>query len=189
MATAALIIAIVALAVSFIALRIAHQAGPSAAAREDDADRRAPPPPPPPPPPVNYTLTGSIRITNECDGRQASIPNQVTVESDLSNAVGNVAVPGSVVVNLAPDPANPAAPVKIGTYTVTAVWPAAAGAPDHWTRPNVLDRAGGSPVCKIINGCPVNRVCIDMATATRTIPFVNPATNHDIRVDCGCTDP
>ncbi|WP_421723417.1 hypothetical protein [Bauldia sp.] len=176
MAPFSLLVSLTALTVSLIALRAAHRAG----------GRRAPPPPPPP---VNYTLTGSIRITNECDGRQASIPARVTVESELSNRAGNVTVPGSTRVNLAPDPANPNGPVKIGTYTITAAWPAAAGAPAHWTRPDVLERARGRTVCAAINSCPTPRICIDLATGTRTIAFVNPATNHDIRVDCGCTDP
>jgi len=175
MTTLTLLIALVALVIALAAIRIAQRGGGGGGLA-------------PPPPPVAYTITGKIKVTNDCDGRQASIPAQVTIESDLSNAAGNVKVPGSTTVNLGPDPADPNGPVKIGTYTITAQWPNAAGQPAHWTRPDVLDRPGGRPVCAAIP-CPNPRICRDMATGTRTVPFVNPATGHDIRVDCSCTAP
>ena len=138
------------------------------------------------PPLSRYTLTGSIRITNDCDGQQASIPAQVTIETRLSNAGGSIEVGGNTSVNLAPDPADPNAPAKIGTYTVTVSWPDGQGKPQHWIRPKILDRPGGRPVCETI-GCPVGGTCYDGATGARTIPFSDPATSHDIRVSCTCS--
>ena len=58
-------------------------------------------------------------MTNDCDGQLASIPNRVTIETELSNQNGTIAVPGRATINLAPDPANPNNPIKIGTYTIT----------------------------------------------------------------------
>jgi hypothetical protein len=174
MTTLSLFIAIIALITSLIAIWMAKRAGGGGVMRA--------------PPPVNFTITGNIKIINDCDGQQASIPARVTIETDLSNAAGNVKVPGSATINVGPDPADPNGPVKIGTYTITALWPNAAGQPAHWTRPDVLDQPNGRPVCQTIS-CPNPRVCRDMATGTRTVPFVNPITNHDIRVNCSCTDP
>ncbi|MEP0324021.1 hypothetical protein [Bauldia litoralis] len=179
MATLALLVALVALAASLIAIRMAMNAGGGQPMRA----------PPPPPPPINYTLSGSIRITNECDGQQASIPGRVTISSDLSNAAGTIKVPGSTTVNLAPDPADPTGPVKIGTYTITVGWAAGIAAPAHWTRPAVIDPATGNPICNGIPGCVAPQACRDQATATRTVPFVNPVTTHDIRVACACGNP
>ena len=172
MSTLSLLISLVALVISVVAIVMANRAGAGGLFRA-------------PPPPANTTLTGSIRITNDCDGQQASIPARVTVTSDLENAAGNVAVPGSTTVNLAPDPANPAAPVKIGTYTITVPWANAGGAAHHWTRPDVLDRPNSRPVCATIS-CSDSLVCRDGATATRTIAVAGASTTHDIRVDCAC---
>lgn len=186
MSTLSLLIALVALVVAVLAFRMASRAMDEGAMA---AARGAPGPGPAPgPAPANYTIKGNFKITNDCDGQQASIPAQAKIDSDLSNAAGNIKVPGTTTINLAPDPANPAGPVKIGSYTITVVWPAAAGAPAHWTRPDVFDPATGNPICQSIP-CPNPRICRDMATAPRTVPFVNPTTNHDIRVDCSCTDP
>lgn len=176
MTTLSLIIALTALIVSLVAIWMAKQTGGGGAMRA------------PPPPPVNYTITGNIKVTNDCDGQQASIPARVTIETDLSNAAGNVKVPGSATINLGPDPADPTGSTKIGTYTITVAWPNPGGQPAHWTTPDILDRPGGRPVCQAIS-CPNPRTCQNMATATRTVPFVNPTTNHDIRVDCVCTGP
>ncbi|SDB30631.1 hypothetical protein [Bauldia litoralis] len=187
MATLALLVALVALAAALIAIRMAMNAGGQHRAPGPAPAPPAPPAPPPPPAAVNYTITGTIRVTNDCDGLQASIPGRVTIKTELSNAAGTIAVPGSTTVNLAPDPASPAAPVKIGTYTITVRW--LGGVPAHWTRPDVEDPATGNPVCNGIPGCVPPQVCRDRATATRTVPFVNPNTTHDIPVGCACGNP
>ena len=50
---------------------------------------------PPPPPPVTYEITGNVKVTNDCDGQLASIPNHVTIETELMNSDGSIGVPGS----------------------------------------------------------------------------------------------
>ena len=140
---------------------------------------------PVPAPLPNYTISGTVKVTNDCDGLHASIPNQVTIETELSNQNGSVGIPGRATVNLAPDPADPNNPIKIGTYTITVRWlPGATIAPAFWRAPKVLERPWGLQVCsKIV--CPSQGPCHDVVTAA-DVPFVNPATAHNIEVVCAC---
>lgn len=132
---------------------------------------------PNPPAVVNYPITGQISFFNECDGQQASIPNQVTVTATLLGP-NNTSVGVPQTINLAPDPAQPNAPLKIGTYTIVVPWSGAG--PNNWKRMSI------TPSCEAI-ACPdVTKVCIDFATATGTFPIGNP-TVRDFRISCGCS--
>jgi|GEM_PF-2065402 len=181
MASLAFLVALAALVLSIVAIRIAKQAGGGAPMRA--------------PPNQNFTLTGEVRVTNDCDGQQASIPAQVIVGTSLETANGNNSVGGTDTVNLAPDPARPNDPVKIGTYSITVPWPPGVGQAHHWVRPTVEvkvpdpdnpDQTIREPVCKVINSCAAPKACKDTATATRTVPVAGATTNHDIRVVCSC---
>lgn len=132
--------------------------------------------------PPQYTITGGLKITNDCDGQSNSIPNQVMVRTALSNAAGTIQVSGDVVVNVQQDPANPNNPIKIGQYAITVRW--LGGNPAHWTDPEVLDRQGALSVCVPIS-CPPGGQCKDRVPAAN-VAFNNPQTNHDIQVVCAC---
>ena len=128
----------------------------------------------------SYTLTGAIKIINDCDGEQAPIPATVTIESDLEG--GNVSRPGSGTAALTPDPAAPTEPSKIGRYTVKVKW-SGPKAPTDWTRPKVLSKK--APVCQSIS-CPDSGTCHDTATAQHKYPVTGRKTSYDIRVVCVC---
>lgn len=140
----------------------------------------------PPPPLVPHTISGDVKVTNDCDGQIGSIPAQVTIETELQNNAGNIAVPGRVTVNLVPDPAAGPNPIKIGTYSITVNWPAGAGNPARWTRPVVRDRPFGTPICRLVS-CPGGQSCRDSVQAGN-IAFATP-TAHDIEVVCACSAP
>ncbi|MFC1476265.1 hypothetical protein ACFLQW_04620 [Candidatus Zixiibacteriota bacterium] len=133
--------------------------------------------------PKEYFLTGNIVVVNDCDGRQISIPNQVRVHTMLDSDVAPNRSGGEHVINLASDPAAPAAPKKIGTYRIRVSWLNVIGKPKVWERPRVL--VGDKPVCETI-ACEEKR-CKDTATDPN-IPFAGETTNHDIRVVCNCVD-
>jgi len=133
---------------------------------------------------ANYTITGNVSITNDCDGMVNSIPARVMVKTELSNQAGTITVPGNAVINVVQDPANPGNPIKIGTYTITVRWLDANNDPTHWVSPAVFDAFGAMPVCGPIS-CPAGSACTDMVPAAN-VPFNNPTTNHDIRVVCAC---
>lgn len=167
MATLSLIISIVALTLALIALF-------------RDRIFAAPVPPPAP----TYTISGSVKVTNDCDGQINSIPAQVTVETELQDATGNIGIPGRVTINLAPDPAAGPNPIKIGTYTISVLWlPGAGTPPARWLAPKVVDGPFGTQICGRI-GCPAQGPCRDVVTAAN-VPFANPTT-HNIEVVCAC---
>ena len=147
----------------------------------------APPPPPPPPPPVTYEITGNVKVTNDCDGLLASIRNQVTIETDLMNSSGSIAVPGRATVNINPDPADPNNPVKIGVYSIQVRWPAAAGNATQWKWPVVLSLPNGPDVCVPITCAQGTGPCKNVATGANITPANPPAaTNHDVETVCAC---
>jgi hypothetical protein len=170
MSDPAVLIALLAVVLSLVAIWMAKQAGGAAPGAPQ---RRA------------VTLTGSVRVINDCDGLQASIPAAVKIDTELADANGN-AIGGSTTVNLGPDPNDPNGPVKVANYTITVNWPKVLGAPVNWKRPEVLDAATGQPVCRSI-ACPNPGQCQDLATGGRVIPFADPQTSHDIRVACACS--
>ena len=182
MASLALLVALAALGLSIFAIRIAKQAGGGAPMRA--------------PPIRNYTIAGEVRVTNDCDGQQASIPAQVIVGSSLEDQGGNNSVSGTDTVNLAPDPNNPNGPVKIGAYSITVPWPPGVGQAHHWKAPKVEvsvpdpadpDRTIRIPVCERINSCAAPKACKNNATGPRMIPVGGGQNvNHDIRVLCSC---
>ena len=110
MAALSLILSIVAVIVAVAAFLFAR--GGLAAGRGPAA----------PPVAVDYTISGAVKVTNDCDGQIASIPDRVTVETELQNQPANIAVPGRTTINLAPDPAAGPNPIKIGTYSITVRW-------------------------------------------------------------------
>ncbi len=133
--------------------------------------------------PATYVLTGNIVVVNDCDGRQISIPQQVRVHTMLDSDVAPNKLGGEDLVNLAADPAAPAAPKRIGTYRITVSWLNVIGKPKIWERPRIL--VGDKPVCQTIV-CE-EKQCKDTATGPN-IPFAGEITNHDIRVVCNCVD-
>ena len=66
--------------------------------------------------PAPYTLTGTITVNNDCDGQLASVPDNITVNAEVTNKAGDVGVPGTVDIALAGAGPNP---TKTGTYTFT----------------------------------------------------------------------
>jgi hypothetical protein len=139
----------------------------------------------PKPKKIQYTLTGEIEITNNCDGKLASIPKQVEITSSLFDKQKQH-IGGTDTVQLAPDPNAPAGTArKIGKYSITVTWGAGLGNPSHWSNPDV-ELANGKDVCSSLT-CPAeNQKCTDTATNPRKVPFVNPTTKHDVRVLCSC---
>lgn len=149
--------------------------------------------------PVIHELTGNIRVTNDCDGKLASIPKQVVVWAELTNTRGNVGVYGHSTVTLTPDPKNPNNPIKIGVYSLQVQWPPSAGTPLHWKPPFVL--VPGSPtfpsvtpidvtpwtICPPIP-CPSGTgPCRDMVPPKNISPVKPPfPTAHDIEIVCSC---
>ena len=116
-------------------------------------------------PPGPFTLTGTVTVNNDCDGRVASVPNNITVNAEIANAAGNVAVPGTVNIALAGAGPNP---TKTGTYTITVNWPGGpAGAPVNWGAFSET-LVGGGDICKPI-ACTQN-TCQNIATRVRTTP-------------------
>jgi hypothetical protein len=184
MASLALLVALAALGLSIFAIRIAKQAGGGAPMRA--------------PPNRNFTISGKIRVTNKCDGQQASIPNQVIVGSALEDEDAKNSVSGTDTVNLGPDPDKPNDPEKIGTYSITVPWPPGVGKAHHWNSPKVVvkvpdpDNPGQTiriPVCEVIKSCDAPKVCKNNATGSRII-LVGGGQNvsYDIRVVCTCID-
>lgn len=142
--------------------------------------------------PVSYEITGNIKVTNDCDGQLDSIPNNVWVETALMNADGTVSIPGRTMVNLAPDPADPLNPVKIGNYSITLQWTKThedvGGAATAWQYPQVKDQPNGTEICLAFISCPPGTgPCHNMATGP-DVPAANPPwpTGYDIEVVCGC---
>ncbi len=135
--------------------------------------------------PQPFTIKGSVKVTNDCDGNIASIPNTVEVSTSLANAAGNISVPGKTIVNLVPDPADPNNPVKIGNYTITVLWLGAAigSAATQWNWPVVRDRFGGTDVCIPI-ACSAGR-CHNMAVG-QPVAVAGANTNHNVETVCGC---
>src|SRR5205085_1943074 len=76
--------------------------------------------PPPAPQPQPYTLTGTIDINNDCDGKATSIPDSVIVKASVGDAKGNTA--GGQVTITVTQPAGATNPRKTGTYTLTVNW-------------------------------------------------------------------
>jgi len=137
------------------------------------------------PPVPNYTITGNVKVTNDCDGQLVSIPNQVTIETELSLHNGSIVIPARTTINLVQDPANPNNPIKIGTYTITVQWlPGAIQLPAFWRAPKIVGRPWGSEICRLIS-CPSQGPCHDVVTSTN-VAFVAPSTNHNIEVVCAC---
>ena len=133
-----------------------------------------------------YTITGNIRVTNDCDGRHASIRNQVTVQTALASRTSAIQIPAHATINLVPDPADPNNPIKIGTYTITAQWIRGVQTLLYWKAPQVLTSPNfGSPICNFIV-CPDNNFCRDTVTPS-DIQITGPTTNHDIVVVCACS--
>lgn len=133
----------------------------------------------------SYTITGNVKVTNDCDGQHASIPNQVTIETQLSVQNGSIAIPGRTTINLAPDPADPNNPIKIGTYSITVLWvPGASQLPAFWLAPKVVNAPWGNQICGRIT-CPSQGPCSDVVPSNN-VAFVNPTTNHNIEVVCAC---
>jgi hypothetical protein len=138
-----------------------------------------------PPVAVDYTISGAVKVTNDCDGQIASIPDRVTVETELQNQPANIAVPGRTTINLAPDPAAGPNPIKIGTYSITVRWlPGTTVAPARWLAPKVVDAPNGTRICAVIR-CPVDGPCRDLVPVA-DVAFADPTT-HDIVVVCACT--
>ena len=121
----------------------------------------------------NYQIKGTVEFTNECDGLQASIPNQVTVEVTLVR--GNQEVGSSQRINLVGVGQQA---MKKGDYDITVPW-AGANPPTAWKRVVI------TPSCETIT-CPPDMNCIDFATDTRTFPITPPITQKLVRVACGC---
>lgn len=141
-------------------------------------------PKPPPgggPAPVPFTLTGTVMINNDCDGRLASVPDNITVNAEISNAAGNVAVPGTANIALAGPGPNP---TKGGTYTITVNWPGGpAGAPTNWGAFSET-LVGGGDICKSI-ACTQN-TCQNIGTRVRTTPVTGAGTTNNVRISCTC---
>ena len=140
-----------------------------------------PPPGPGPGGPAPFALTGTVTVNNDCDGRLASVPNNITVNAEISNAAGNVAVPGTVNIALAGAGPNP---TKTGAYTITVNWPGgAAGAPVNWGAFSET-LVGGGDICKPI-ACTQNS-CQNIATRARTTPVTGASPTSDVRINCSC---
>ena len=137
----------------------------------------------PPAAPTPYTITGTIKVTNDCDGKLASIPANVTFKAWVTNAAGTAKVGGSANVPLAPVPGGN--PVKTGTYTLTVNWGPGLGAASDWTDFDIS--AGGNPVCKPIP-CPAPTTCSNIATWPKTVAVVAPPGNtaQDFDITCAC---
>jgi len=133
--------------------------------------------------PQTYVLTGKIVIVNECDGRQISLPTDVRVHAILHSDNEPNSSGAADTVRLGPDPAEPAAPKRVGTYRITVVWAGVPGDPVLWERPRVL--RGNNPVCRGI-GCE-DGACRDAATEA-DILLTGPVTTYDIRVVCSCAE-
>lgn len=132
---------------------------------------------------ATYVLTGKIVIVNECNNRQVSIPTEVRVHALLDSDIEPNRSGSADTVQLAFDPAEPAAAKKIGTYRISVTWQSVPGKPAIWERPRVL--VGNQPVCRVIP-CE-EKQCEDVATEA-DIPLAGPVTNYDIRVVCNCVE-
>lgn len=152
---------------------------------------------------VPYEINGRIKVTNDCDGKLASIPDTVTVFTYLENKDGSVAVPGRAQADLAPDPNDPDNPIKIGWYSLQVGWPeAATSGADHWTPPLLYKgelapdpTPGITPtpppesrrVCATIECEDDNSTCKNVADESAVPAAAVPnATGHDIEVVCVC---
>jgi hypothetical protein len=128
-----------------------------------------------------FTLTGTVTVNNDCDGQLGSVPDNITVKAEISNAAGNVAVPGTVNIALAGAAPNP---TKAGAYTITVNWPGgAAGAAANWGAFSET-LVGGGDICKPI-AC-AESTCQNLATRVRTTPVTGPNTTNDVRINCTC---
>jgi hypothetical protein len=133
--------------------------------------------------PQTYVLTGRIVVVNECDGRQISIPADVRVHTILHSDEEPNSSGAADTVRLGPDPAEPAAPKRTGTYRITVAWTDVPGDPVLWERPQVL--RGNVPICRAIR-CNSGS-CRDAATEA-DIPLTDSVTTYDIRVVCSCPE-
>ncbi|MBX3744934.1 MAG: hypothetical protein KF833_06450 [Verrucomicrobiae bacterium] len=148
---------------------------------------------------VFYEISGSIRLVNDCDGRQASLPDKVTVFTVLETADGRIGVNGSVTVPLQTDPVAPFDPVMVGFYRLSVRWPVVAGNPVRWTAPILITpgrrppptvrpphlnhrRICGQLICPDGTGTCRN-VVAEMPVPATTAPHV---TLHDLIVVCAC---
>jgi hypothetical protein len=140
----------------------------------------------------DYTITGNIKVTNDCDGQLATILDNVWIETELMNSDGTVGIPGRTLVHLVPDPTDPNNPVKIGTYSITLQWTSthkdAGGPAVKWQYPEVNDQQNGTDICFVKPTCPPGTgPCYNVATGT-DIPAANPPspTNYNIEIVCAC---
>lgn len=131
---------------------------------------------------TRYVLTGNIILVNECDEKQASIPDEVKVLAWLNSNRPPNKIGGEQKVKLAPDPATPKASKKIGTYTVSVGWAGMDGKPSTWNQPTI--KFDGREVCSNNKNC-VEGKCIDHEKID-PIPATGATTKHDIYVHCLC---
>jgi hypothetical protein len=128
-----------------------------------------------------FTLTGTVTVNNDCDGKLESVPNNITVKAEIFNAAGNISVPGTANIALAGPGPNP---TKTGTYTITANWPGGAAGPAvNWGAFSET-LVGGGDICKPI-ACEQN-TCQNLATRVRTTPVTGGNTTNDVRINCTC---
>ncbi len=117
------------------------------------------------PPAKVYKLEGSIKINNDCTGKEADLPNQVTVSAALDPSPGDKTAPKGLsehtVVNVAHDPKAGTNPTKIGLYEITINW-TGEKPPAKWVSIDIVGplgnnickgiSAGSKPFCDDING-------------------------------------
>lgn len=129
-----------------------------------------------------YTMTGTVTVLNDCDGLQASIPNQIELQTGLNGPNGGF-VGKKLIVNIVPDPTQPNNPIKTGTYTTTVSYP---GNAISWKIPRVLAIGGGS-ACKVIPCPDPTKQCDDRGTLP-AIVLINPNGNTIVNTtaSCGC---
>lgn len=123
-----------------------------------------------------YTIGGSVTILNDCDGKVASIPANVTIDSKLQDDRGQHIGGKDDVVMAAAAGANPK---KTGTYKIKVSWGKGLGTPQKWSTPYTRNNA-----CKPIP-C-ASGTCQDGRTRVRSVPFKNPHTDYDITISCTC---
>lgn len=123
-----------------------------------------------------YEMSGTITITNDCDGKLESLPDTVKVVFPLVQRGETWELPDEVpLTSAAPNP------VQTGSYRVSG-WTEIPAS--HWGTPRVT-RLDGRDVCEPIP-CPTGKICSDMAPKEHSIPL-NPKT-YNIRIRCGCVD-
>ena len=132
----------------------------------------------------NYTISGTISITNNCDEKLESIPDTVKVSTTLWQNK-NIGRPVNSIVVLTPVAGSI---TKTGNYEITVN--AEGMSPTHWDTLKVTKLNGGD-VCTLIPCENIKQHCLDMADKTSIITIDNTKkedknVSHPIRINCTC---